>query len=98
MNLTVESGLTIEQIIQQAEQLVDRRNPNALPLAEKAMAMAIESGNSHYYAHAKYILAFYQCLVANNYDESIELCNEALSRRSEEHTSELQSRGLISYA
>jgi signal transduction histidine kinase len=80
MNLTVESGLTIEQIIQQAEQLVDRRNPNALPLAEKAMAMAIESGNSHYYAHAKYILAFYQCLVANNYDESIELCNEALSR------------------
>ena len=38
MNLSVEKSVDIEQLIQQAEQLVDRRNTEALPLAEQAMA------------------------------------------------------------
>jgi signal transduction histidine kinase len=80
MNLSVEPSVNIEQLIHQAEQLVDRRNPEALPLAERAMALALESENPRYFAHAKYILAFYNCLVANNYDEAIELCNEVLAK------------------
>ncbi|HLP51954.1 MAG TPA: ATP-binding protein [Chitinophagales bacterium] len=79
MSLSVEPSVNIEQLIQQAEQLVERRNPDALQLAEQAMALAIESGNPRHFAHAKYIQAFYHCLVANNYDKSIELCNEALT-------------------
>ena len=78
MNAQSELSLNIEKLIQEAEQLVDRRNTDALPLAKKAMALAIESGYPNHFAQAKYILAFYDCLVANSYDTAIELCNEAL--------------------
>ena len=79
MNLSTEPSIDLEQLILQAEQLVERRNTDALQFADKAMDMAIESGNPNHFAHAKYIQAFYHCLVANNYDKSIELCHEALA-------------------
>ncbi|HRG88759.1 MAG TPA: ATP-binding protein [Chitinophagales bacterium] len=79
MNLPTEPSIDLEQLILQAEQLVERRNTDALQFADKAMDMAIESGNPKHFAHAKYIQAFYHCLVANNYDKSIELCHEALA-------------------
>lgn len=79
MNLSTEPSIDLEQLILQAEQLVERRNTDALQFADKAMDMAVESGNPKHFAHAKYIQAFYHCLVANNYDKSIELCHEALA-------------------
>src|SRR3954469_10035457 len=78
MKALSEMSANIEQLVHEAEQLVDRRNADALPLAQKAMALALESGYPKHFAQAKYILAFYDCLVANSYDTAIELCNEAL--------------------
>ncbi len=79
MNLSLEQNVDLEQLILQAEQLVERRNTDALQYADKAMQMAIDSSNPKHFAHAKYIQAFYHCLVGNNYDKSIELCHEALA-------------------
>ncbi len=79
MSALLEQRVDIDQLIREAEQLIDRRNPEALPLAERAMQLAGESRNPKHFAQAKYILAFYNCLVANNYDTTIELCEEVLS-------------------
>lgn len=89
MNLLKEPSTGIEELVREAEQLIDRRNTEALPLAERAMALALESGNLVHFAQAKYILAFYNCLVANNYDEAIELCNEALTRANPEEIKDI---------
>jgi signal transduction histidine kinase len=78
MKALSELSANIEQLVHEAEQMVDRRNAEALPLAQKAMTLALESGYPKHFAQAKYILAFYDCLVANSYDTAIELCNEAL--------------------
>lgn len=91
MNATLEQTGDIEQLIHEAEQLIDRRNTNALPFAERVMELAIESRNPKHLAQAKYILAFYNCLVANNYDVAIELCNEVLA------TADFDELGDINY-
>jgi signal transduction histidine kinase len=91
MNATLEQTGDIEQLIHEAEQLIDRRNTNALPFAERVMELAIESRNPKHLAQAKYILAFYNCLVANNYDLAIELCNEVLA------TADFDELGDINY-
>ncbi|HLP19388.1 MAG TPA: ATP-binding protein [Chitinophagales bacterium] len=91
MSLTVQPFVNFEELIQQAEQMVERRNADALQLAEQATAMAAESGNARHYAYAKYIHAFYQCLVANNYDKAIELCNKALAKQ------EVEDLGDVAY-
>ena len=78
MKSLLEEPESVEELVHEAEQLIDRRNTDALPLAKRVMALAMKSGNAKHFAQAKYILAFYQCLVANNYDAAIELCNEGL--------------------
>src|SRR4051812_14722688 len=83
MNLILDDTVDLEKLISDAEALVDRRNPEALPLAEHAMALAMQSGNPYHIAHAKYIIAFYYCLVANDYEKAINLCKQCLSALSE---------------
>ncbi|MES2620368.1 MAG: ATP-binding protein [Bacteroidota bacterium] len=68
-----------DNLIQKAEQLVDRRSPDALPLAQQIMQLATESNDPHQVIKAKYVMAFYSCLVANDYDKSIALCREILN-------------------
>src|SRR4051812_18228922 len=74
----------LEKLILEAESLSERRNPEALPLAEEAMRMAMQTGDAKYIASATYLLAFYHCLVANDYDKAIMLCTEGLSKITEE--------------
>ena len=76
MNQLVVEEVDLEKLIFEAESLAERRNSEALPLAEDAMRLAFISGNPKYIANAKYILAFYYCLVANDYDKAIVLCDE----------------------
>ena len=59
MNALLEQTADIEQLIHEAEQLIDRRNPDALPFAERVMELAAESRNPKHFAQAQYILAFY---------------------------------------
>ncbi len=84
MNPTTGKTKDIEDLISQAQGLVERRSQDALPVAEKIMALALSTGNPRYYAQAKYILAFYNCLVANNYDKAIELCEDLLANLDDE--------------
>src|SRR5687768_8217766 len=77
--ITAHSHNDFDKLIQKAEQLVDRRSPEALTVAEQIMQMAQESNDSQELVKAKYIMAFYYCLVANDYDKSIALCREVLS-------------------
>jgi signal transduction histidine kinase len=80
MNALQQETIDLDKLIFDAEYLVERRNPDAYPLAEKIVSLAIKNSDPKYFIYAKYILAFYQCLVANDYDKSIELCNEVLVR------------------
>lgn len=80
MRIVTEDEVSIEKVIQDAEQFIERRNPEGLPLAHKAMRMAEHNGDPRALAYAKYILAFYHCLVANDYDKSIELCHEVTEK------------------
>ncbi len=89
MNALLEQTADIEQLIHEAEQLIDRRNPDALRFAERVMELAAESRNPKHFAQAQYILAFYNCLVANNYDKAIELCSEVLATADLEDISDI---------
>src|SRR5580693_7030269 len=73
----------VDCLVSKAEQFVERRNPEALPLAESIMQYALRNGNPKYYAQAKYILAFYNCLVVNDYEKAISFCQEVLHDVSE---------------
>lgn len=88
MHLLQEGDSDIEVLISQAEGLVERRSSEALPLAEKIMTLALAKGHPKYYAQAKYILAFYHCLVVNDYDKAIVYCEEVLNSLSEEDIAE----------
>jgi signal transduction histidine kinase len=68
-----------DTLIERAEQLVDRRSPEALPLAEQIMQLALQSNDPQEVIKAKYVMAFAYCLVANDYDKSIALCREVLN-------------------
>lgn len=78
MSNTPADLLNFEKLVHDAESLVERRSPEAFPLAEKLVSLALENSDVRYQAYAKYILAFYQCIIVNDYDRSIELCNEVL--------------------
>ncbi len=67
-----------DKLVQKAEQLVDRRSPEALAVAEQIMQLALDSNDAKQMVQAKYIMAFYYCLGANDYDKSIALCREVL--------------------
>lgn len=75
-----DSGSQIELLVAEAEKLVDRRSPDALPIAEQIMALARTSTLPRDMAQARYIMAFYLCLVANDYDKAIALCEEILDK------------------
>lgn len=77
----------MDGLILEAEELVERRSAGAMPLVEQIMRMALQSGNPKHYGQANYILAFYHCLVANNYDRSIALCTEILQNLEEDELS-----------
>jgi signal transduction histidine kinase len=78
MNLLINDESDLRKLILDTEYLVERRSPKALPLAKKAMQLAIRSTNPSYFVYAKYLLAFYYSLVKNDYDKAIEMCNEVL--------------------
>lgn len=80
MNVPEEYYEEIDQLVSKAEQLVERRNPEALPLAEEIMQIAMREGSMKQFAKAKYVMAFYNCLVANDYDKAIAICQEVLEK------------------
>lgn len=79
-----------DSLIVQAERLVERRSQEALVLAERIMFLAIAERNTKYIAQAKYLLAFYNCLVANDYDKAIAYCEDAL-----QNARELEASGIL---
>jgi signal transduction histidine kinase len=76
---TAHSYKDFDDLVQQAEQLVDRRSPDAIPLAEHIMELALQSKDQQEIVKAKYVMAFAYCLVVNDYDKSIALCREVLN-------------------
>ncbi|HWB62119.1 MAG TPA: ATP-binding protein [Chitinophagales bacterium] len=82
----VDINVDFEELVSKAEKFVERRKPEALPLAEEIMRYAIRNGNPRYYANAKYILAFYNCLVVNDYEKAIAYCQEVLHKLDESET------------
>ena len=84
MNQLLNEESNLQKLIFDAEQLVERRSPKAFPLANRAMQLAMRSANPQHFIYARYILAFYYCLVKNDYDKAIELCNEVLEAIGEE--------------
>lgn len=89
MHIVTDEEVNIEKLIEDAEQFIERRKPEGLPIAEKAMRLAQEGGNAPQIAYATYVLAFHYCLVANDYDRAIELCNDVLSKLDEEDITEV---------
>jgi nitrogen-specific signal transduction histidine kinase len=79
---------TIEELIQEAETLCERRSTAALPIIQDAMEMALQSGTLRHIALAKYVLGFYHCFVENNYDEAVKSCDEALKHLNQKEISE----------
>ncbi len=84
MSVLLDENADLEKLINDAEAMVDRRNPDALTVTNDVMRVALKSRHPRHLAHAKYILAFYNCLVANDYDKSIAICRECLTTLSEE--------------
>lgn len=89
MSMVSENNNDIYELVSKAEQFVDRRSPDALPIAERIMGQAIQNRSAHMFALANYIHAFYQCVVLNDYDKSIELCNQALERLQTDNETEI---------
>jgi signal transduction histidine kinase len=84
MEILLDDPASIDQLVVQAEQFVERRSPDALPLAEEIMKYAIRNGSPRHFAQANYIFAFYNCLVANDYEKAISFCEEVLTKLDEE--------------
>jgi signal transduction histidine kinase len=84
MGVLVDENIDLEKLITDAEAMVDRRNPEALSVTNDVMRVALKSSKPRHLAHAKYILAFYNCLVANDYEKSIAICRECLASLNEE--------------
>ena len=89
MNMVSDNSNDIYELVSKAEQFVDRRSPDALPIAEKIMEQAVQNRSAHMYALSNYIYAFYHCVVLNDYDKAIELSNEALARLRAENELEI---------
>jgi len=84
MEILLDEGTSIDALIIEAEQYVERRSPEALPLAERIMKYALRNGSPKHFAQANYIFAFYNCLVANDYEKAISFCEEVLDKLEEE--------------
>lgn len=84
MEILLDEGTSIDALIIEAEQYVERRSPEALPLAERIMKYALRNGSPKHFAQANYIFAFYNCLVANDYEKAISFCEEVLTKLEEE--------------
>lgn len=84
MEILHEDYLNIEELVSEAEQFVERRSPEALPLAERIMKYALHNGSPEHFAQANYIFAFYNCLVANDYEKAIAFCEEVLTKLDDE--------------
>ena len=69
----------IDELVTQAEILIERRDPHALKLVKRIAAEAGKQKGERNAAQANYLLAYYQCVVANNYQKAIELCEAALA-------------------
>ena len=75
--LTNLSGNT-DSLVYKAEILIERRDADALKVATQLMNEARAGGGRVQLAEANYIMAYYNCIVANNYDKAIELCEATL--------------------
>lgn len=84
MSIVTHATLDLETLILEAEQLVERRKKEALSLADKAMAIALQTRDSRHQAYAHYIQAFYHCLVENDYTRAISISHKALQSLREE--------------
>lgn len=84
MEILLDEGTSIDALVIEAEQFVERRSPEALPLAERIMKYALHNGSPEHFAQANYIFAFYNCLVANDYEKAISFCEEVLDKLEEE--------------
>lgn len=84
MEILLDEGTNIDALVIEAEQYVERRSPEALPLAERIMKYALRNGSPEHFAQANYIFAFYNCLVANDYEKAISFCEEVLNKLEEE--------------
>ncbi len=84
-NITIE----FDELVSKAELFVEHRNHEALPLAEELMQMAIRYGDPMQFARAKYVLAFYHCVMANDYEKAIGYCQEILHKLDTEQTAEI---------
>ena len=89
MHIVTDEELNIENLIQEAEQFIERRSPEGLPIAERAIQLAQAEGNAPKLAYATYVLAFHYCLVENNYDRAIELCLDVLDKLDEDDITEV---------
>ena len=78
MATILENERDLNNLILEAEEMVERRKPEALQAADKVKSLALQTNVPRSIAHAKYIEAFYHCLVANDYDLAIALCSQAL--------------------
>lgn len=84
MSASVHTYDEVYDLVSRAEQFVDRRSPEALPLAGQIMEQAVQNRSAHLFALSNYIQAFYNCVVLNDYDKCIELCEQAIERLSED--------------
>ncbi|MFN8286965.1 MAG: ATP-binding protein [Chitinophagales bacterium] len=89
MHIVTDEELNIEQLIQDAEQYIERRSPEGLPIAQKAMRLAEAEGNALHLAYSSYVLAFHYCLVENDYEKAIEICNSVLEKLDEDDISDV---------
>jgi signal transduction histidine kinase len=80
--MTVSKTLyeNIDELFSRAEKLVDRRSADALPIANELRELAVQNSDNVSLAYADYILAFYKCIVENDYEESIAICQAAMKR------------------
>lgn len=89
MNTEDNKYENINDLVSKAEHLVNRRSAEALPIAQKINELAIKHHNPQYYALAQYIMAFYKCLVENDYDEAIGLCKGTMHNLEREGQADL---------
>lgn len=74
----------MDSLVYKAETLIERRDTEALPFANKLMAMAEANNNAHQLAQANYVLAYYNCTVANAYKKAIEICEATIQNTSDD--------------
>lgn len=87
MYTTISANM--DKLLQEAESLTERRSKDAFPLAQEVALLAEQTGEPLHLAYANYIMAFYKCLVENDYDTAISLCEEVFTKCNPSHISEI---------